>query len=147
MASPASKKMAKIWRRSLGSLPSPLPFAQAVRLSKSSSALVSGRDAAGVTPTRPGGPGCNAHPSLEDLEHQKKVGALSKIIDEPVRAVAHNARLQPTVDAGILTSSGLLNLDDAHSLNCCMWVWVNMVQLLVSSVVQLLTMSKPTLDN
>lgn len=58
-----------------------------------------------------------------------------------------NAKLQTKVNAGTLTSAGLLNLDHVHLLNCCVCVWVNMVQFLVSSVVQLSTMSKPTPDN
>lgn len=58
-----------------------------------------------------------------------------------------NAKLQTKVNAGTLTGSGLLNLDEVHSLNCCVCVWVNMVPLLLSSVLQLLTMSKPTPDN
>lgn len=83
-----------------------------------------------------GGPG-----ALEEGEN------LRKIIHASIRTPVHNGRLQTKVNAGTSTSSGLLSLDDVHSLNCCVRAWVNVVQLVIPSVAQLLTMSKPTLDN
>lgn len=73
--------------------------------------------------------GWNTH--LEDVEHQKKVGGLWKVIQDPVRTPVCNVRLQTKINADYLTSSELLSFEEVNSLNCCMCVWVNMVQLLI----------------
>lgn len=72
---------------------------------------------------------CNTH--LEDLEHQKKVGGLWKVIQDPVGIPVCNVRFQRKINASSWTSSELLSFEEVNSLNCCMCVWFIMVQLLI----------------
>ena len=153
MASPASKKMAKIWqcRRSLcqpdvsclaitvhtGCEPFKKQQFTCVQERHCKFQACASWRSRGATPIH----------LWRTWSTRRRLEPCEKIIHDPVRTLVHNARLRAKVNAGTLTSSGLLKLDDVYSLNCCMYVWVNMVQLLISSVVQLLTMSKPTLDN
>lgn len=134
MASPASKTTAEVWWGSRW-LCQPHVSCLAITThtgrepSKSSSSATSRRDAAGFPLHFLEVLRCNTH--LEDLEHQKKVGCLLRKIQDSGRTPVCNVRLQTKINAGSLISSELLSFEEVNSLNCCMCVWVNMVQLLI----------------